>query len=51
MTHREFERLVGEKLDSKVVMYALPDAMWHRMEDGTWERYPDYPSTPVSKNV
>jgi hypothetical protein len=50
VTHREFERMVGEKVGAKVVMYALPGEMWHRMEDGSWERYPDYTRTPIPKN-
>lgn len=43
MTNREFEQYVGEQIDAKVMMYALPGEMWHRLVDGTWERYEDAP--------
>jgi hypothetical protein len=43
LTHREFEHHVGDKVDAKVVIVKLGDELWHRLEDGRWERYPDYP--------
>jgi hypothetical protein len=43
LTHRELEDLIGRKLGAKVVMVRRGDELWHRLEDGRWERYPDYP--------
>jgi hypothetical protein len=50
LTHRELEHQVGEKIGAKVVIVKLADELWHRLEDGRWERYPDYPDPPQEKN-
>lgn len=50
MSHGEMEAAVGCKLGPKVVMTLLGDkSCWHRGEDGVWERYPDYDTTPNPK--
>lgn len=51
LSHRDFEQMAGCKLGPKLVMYALPDSVWRRLENGSWERYPDYPEAPISKSA
>jgi hypothetical protein len=44
MSHREFEHLVGDKVPATVEMMKLGEDLWHRLEDGRWERYAPSPA-------
>jgi hypothetical protein len=50
LTHRAFEEMVGKKVDAKIVMFPIGADLWHKLSDGSWERYPDYPAYPSEKN-
>jgi len=39
VTHRELEALARQVVGPKVVMCAVGDAVYRKLEDGTWEAY------------